>query len=88
MQVYGTSKLYNIMVAKALNERLKGTGVEAFSAHPGKCFRNILSSSVLLVRDFCCRQSSLPSVMYNSPERNVAAKEVRGWLVNGERQDK
>ena len=23
------------MVAKALNEKLKGTGVEAFSAHPG-----------------------------------------------------
>ncbi|CAL8465705.1 g5241 [Coccomyxa elongata] len=41
MQVYGTSKLYNIMVAKALNERLKGTGVEAFSAHPG-----ISSSSI------------------------------------------
>lgn len=37
-QVYGTSKLYNIMVAKALNERLKGSGVEAFSAHPGECF--------------------------------------------------
>jgi len=36
MQVYGTSKLYNIMVAKALNEKLKGTGVEAFSAHPGQ----------------------------------------------------
>ena len=33
MQVYGASKLYNIMVAKALNEKLKGTGVEAFSAH-------------------------------------------------------
>jgi NAD(P)-dependent dehydrogenase (short-subunit alcohol dehydrogenase family) len=35
MQVYGASKLYNSMVAKALNEKLKGTGVEAFSAHPG-----------------------------------------------------
>ncbi|KAK9812796.1 hypothetical protein WJX72_003991 [[Myrmecia] bisecta] len=35
MQVYGTSKLYNIMAAKALNEKLKGTGVEVFSAHPG-----------------------------------------------------
>ncbi|KAK9812671.1 hypothetical protein WJX72_001593 [[Myrmecia] bisecta] len=35
MQVYGTSKLYNIMVAKALNEKLKGSGVEVFSAHPG-----------------------------------------------------
>jgi NAD(P)-dependent dehydrogenase (short-subunit alcohol dehydrogenase family) len=35
MQVYGTSKLYNIMAAKALNERLKGTGIEVFSAHPG-----------------------------------------------------
>ena len=35
MQVYGLSKLMNIMVAKALNEKLKGTGVEAFSAHPG-----------------------------------------------------
>ncbi|KAK9918036.1 hypothetical protein WJX75_000706 [Coccomyxa subellipsoidea] len=35
MQVYGASKLYNIMVAKAWNEKLKGTGVEAFSAHPG-----------------------------------------------------
>ena len=35
MQVYGASKLYNIMIAKALNEKLKGTGVEAFSAHPG-----------------------------------------------------
>ena len=36
MQVYGASKLHNIMVAKALNEKLKGTGVEAFSAHLGK----------------------------------------------------
>lgn len=35
VQVYGASKLYNIMVAKAWNEKLKGTGVEAFSAHPG-----------------------------------------------------
>ena len=35
MQVYGASKLYNIMVAKAQNEKLKGRGVEAFSAHPG-----------------------------------------------------
>jgi NAD(P)-dependent dehydrogenase (short-subunit alcohol dehydrogenase family) len=34
-QVYGLSKLMNIMLAKALNEKLKGTGVEAFSAHPG-----------------------------------------------------
>ena len=34
--MYGASKLYNIMVAKALNEKLKGTGVEAFSAHPGE----------------------------------------------------
>ena len=36
MQVYGLSKLMNIMWAKALNEKLKGTGVEAFCAHPGK----------------------------------------------------
>ena len=36
MQVYGTSKLYNIMVAKALNETLKGSGVESFAAHPGE----------------------------------------------------
>ncbi|CAL5223524.1 g6055 [Coccomyxa viridis] len=35
MQVYGASKLYNIMVAKAWNEKLKDTGIEAFSAHPG-----------------------------------------------------
>ena len=36
LQVYGLSKLMNIMWAKALNEKLKGTGVEAFSAHPGR----------------------------------------------------
>lgn len=35
MNVYGSSKLYNIMAAKALNERLKGSNVEAFAAHPG-----------------------------------------------------
>ena len=35
MQVYGTSKLYTIMAAKALNETLKGSGVECFAAHPG-----------------------------------------------------
>ena len=35
MNVYGTSKIYLIMASKALNERLKGTGVEVFAAHPG-----------------------------------------------------
>ena len=35
MQVYGTSKVYLIMASKALNEKLKGTGVEIFAAHPG-----------------------------------------------------
>ena len=35
MQVYGTSKVYLIMASKALNEKLKGTGVEVFAAHPG-----------------------------------------------------
>lgn len=35
MQVYGTSKIYLIMASKALNEKLKGTGVEVFAAHPG-----------------------------------------------------
>ena len=48
MQVYGASKLYNIMAAKALNEKLKGTGVEAFSAHPGEAFaaQYVLTSQV------------------------------------------
>ncbi|KAK9829350.1 hypothetical protein WJX72_005314 [[Myrmecia] bisecta] len=32
---YGSTKVMLMMAAKALNERLKGTGVEAFSAHPG-----------------------------------------------------
>ena len=36
MQVYGTSKIYLIMATKALNEKLKGTGVEVFAAHPGR----------------------------------------------------
>ena len=35
MNVYGTSKIYLIMASKALNEKLKGTGVEIFAAHPG-----------------------------------------------------
>jgi NAD(P)-dependent dehydrogenase (short-subunit alcohol dehydrogenase family) len=35
MQVYGTSKIYLIMASKALNEKLKGTGVEVFATHPG-----------------------------------------------------
>jgi NAD(P)-dependent dehydrogenase (short-subunit alcohol dehydrogenase family) len=38
MQVYGTSKIYLIMASKALNEKLKGTGVEVFAAHPGDSF--------------------------------------------------
>ena len=36
MQAYGTSKIYLIMATKALNEKLKGTGVEVFAAHPGR----------------------------------------------------
>jgi len=36
MNVYGTSKIHLIMASKALNEKLKGTGVEVFAAHPGK----------------------------------------------------
>ena len=35
MQVYGTSKIYLIMATNALNEKLKGSGVEVFAAHPG-----------------------------------------------------
>ena len=51
MQVYGASKLYNIMVAKAWNERLKGTGVEAFSAHPGEHLTS--TCTVVKVRHQC-----------------------------------
>ncbi len=40
--MYGASKLYNIMVAKAWNEKLKDTGIEAFSAHPGEYFPSVL----------------------------------------------
>lgn len=35
MQVYGASKLHLLMASKALNERLKGSGVEVFATHPG-----------------------------------------------------
>ena len=35
MYVYGTSKIYLIKASKALNEKLKGTGVKVFAAHPG-----------------------------------------------------
>lgn len=41
MQVYGTSKIYLIMASKALNEKLKGTGVEVFAAHPGELLSNM-----------------------------------------------
>ena len=44
MNVYGTSKIYLIMASKALNEKLKGTGVEVFAAHPG----NSVTISLLL----------------------------------------
>ncbi|HYZ93547.1 MAG TPA: SDR family oxidoreductase [Actinomycetota bacterium] len=35
MRVYGTTKLYNILFAKELARRLEGTGVTAYSLHPG-----------------------------------------------------
>ncbi len=35
MRVYGTSKLCNILFAKELARRLEGTGVTAYSLHPG-----------------------------------------------------
>lgn len=35
MRAYGTSKLCNILFAKELARRLDGTGVTAFSLHPG-----------------------------------------------------
>jgi retinol dehydrogenase-12 len=34
---YGQSKLANILFAKGLNERLKGTQITAVSLHPGMC---------------------------------------------------
>ena len=43
MNVYGTSKIYLIMASKALNEKLKGTGVEIFAAHPGEGLLTTLS---------------------------------------------
>ena len=46
MQVYGTSKIYLIMASKALNEKLKGSGVEVFAAHPGEfVVRTLLGAS-------------------------------------------
>ncbi len=42
MNVYGTSKIYLIMASKALNERLKGTGVEVFAAHPGDGYSTLV----------------------------------------------
>jgi short-subunit dehydrogenase len=57
MQVYGASKLYNIMIAEALNEKLKGTGVEAFSAHPGEL--QSLPSKFLTIET--CSQPSFSS---------------------------
>lgn len=35
MRVYGTTKLCNILFAKELARRLEGTGVTAYSLHPG-----------------------------------------------------
>ena len=57
LQVYGLSKLMNIMWAKALNEKLKGTGVEAFSAHPGRyitCYRPNPESNVFETCNYRC----------------------------------
>ena len=35
MNMYGRTKLFNIMSSTEFNRRLKGTGVESFSCHPG-----------------------------------------------------
>jgi len=35
MLQYGSTKLMDLMAAKEMNERLKGTGVESFACHPG-----------------------------------------------------
>lgn len=35
MQAYGEAKLANVLYAKELGERLEGTGVTAYSVHPG-----------------------------------------------------
>ncbi len=35
MDMYGRTKLFNIMSSTEFNRRLKGTGVESFSCHPG-----------------------------------------------------
>eukprot|EP00879_Flechtneria_rotunda_P009861 GHRR01010313.1.p1 GENE.GHRR01010313.1~~GHRR01010313.1.p1 ORF type:complete len:372 (+),score=104.96 GHRR01010313.1:231-1346(+) len=41
MKTYATSKLWDIMVALEMNDRLKGTGVESFACHPGMCRTDI-----------------------------------------------
>jgi hypothetical protein len=35
MDMYGRTKLFNIMSSCEFNRRLKGSGVESFSCHPG-----------------------------------------------------
>ena len=35
MNMYGRTKLFNIMSSTEFNRRLQGTGVESFSCHPG-----------------------------------------------------
>ena len=67
MNMYGRTKLFNIMSSTEFNRRLQGTGVESFSCHPGvaktdlyapgKMDKDKLSSKV---RD--ARSQSLPVV--------------------------
>ncbi len=44
LREYGRSKLANVLFAKELSRRLEGTGVTAYSLHPGAILSNILKT--------------------------------------------
>uniref|UniRef100_UPI00398F5386 retinol dehydrogenase 12 n=1 Tax=Pristiophorus japonicus TaxID=55135 RepID=UPI00398F5386 len=51
---YSSSKLANILFTRELSRRLEGTGVAAFSLHPGYVSTNLLSNQPFLIRMVMC----------------------------------
>ena len=46
LELYGRSKLANVHFAKELARRLEGTGVTAYSLHPGAIYSSIWETSL------------------------------------------
>lgn len=57
MDMYGRTKLFNIMTSNEFNKRLSGSGVEAFACHPGVASTDLyrkMDKDSKLTAKVCC----------------------------------